>query len=138
MKTGALLRFYIDNRKYLPGIVLIVGLSLCSGMLKMLSAAYWGRSLDYGVAGLTQEMLTAAYERCADNTGKFSAAYIDRVLETWRTANIRNLDELAAYEEKKKSPAQPNTKGRAKPPSEKSYDIDELERMSFFDLPDNL
>lgn len=60
MKTGALLRFYIDNRKYLPGIVLIVGLSLCSGMLKMLSAAYWGRSLDYGVAGLTQEMLTAA------------------------------------------------------------------------------
>ena len=88
--------------------------------------------------GFTQEMLTAAYERCADNTGKFSAAYIDRVLETWRTANIRNLDELAAYEEKKKSPAQPNTKGRAKPPSEKSYDIDELERMSFFDLPDNL
>lgn len=58
--SGSLLRFYIDNRRYLPGIVVIVGLSLVSGVLKMLSATYWGRSLDYGVAGLTQEMLTAA------------------------------------------------------------------------------
>lgn len=60
MNTGALLRFYIDNRRHLPGIVLIVGLSLVSGMLKMLAATFWGRSLDYGVAGLTREMLTAA------------------------------------------------------------------------------
>lgn len=60
MNGGSLLRFYIDNRRYLPGIVVIVGLSLVSGVLKMLSAAYWGRALDYGVAGLTQEMLTAA------------------------------------------------------------------------------
>lgn len=60
MSGGALLRFYIDNRRYLPGILLIVGLSLVSGMLKMLSATYWGRSLDYGVAGLTSEMLSAA------------------------------------------------------------------------------
>lgn len=60
MTGGALLRFYIDNRKHLPGIVVIVGLSLVSGVLKMLSATYWGRALDYGVAGLTQEMLAAA------------------------------------------------------------------------------
>lgn len=60
MNGGALLRFYIDNRKYLPGILLIVGLSLVSGMLKMLSATYWGRSLDYGVAGQTADMLSAA------------------------------------------------------------------------------
>ncbi len=60
MNAGSLLRFYIDNRQYLPGIVVIVGLSLVSGVLKMLSATYWGRSLDYGVAGLTQEMLATA------------------------------------------------------------------------------
>lgn len=87
--------------------------------------------------GFTQEMLCAAYERCADNTGKFSAAYMDRVLESWHTAGVRNLEELAAFEEKKKSP-QKEQKGSKKQPSEKSYDIDELERMSFFDLPDNL
>ena len=28
--SGSLLRFYIDNRRYLPGIVVIVGLSLVS------------------------------------------------------------------------------------------------------------
>ncbi len=87
--------------------------------------------------GFTQDMLTAAYERCADNTGKFSAAYMDRVLESWHTAGVLNLEALAAYEEKKKSP--PQAKGKAqKASSEKSYDIDELERMSFFDLPDDL
>ena len=53
MKTGdstnmenTLLRFYMDNRKHLPGIVFIVGISLLSGILKMLSATYWGRAVD--------------------------------------------------------------------------------------------
>ena len=74
----------------------------------------------------TPEMLAAAYERCADNTGKFSAAYMNKVLERWYKTGIRNLSELAGEEQQKKEER------------EKSYDIDELERMSFFDLPDNL
>lgn len=84
--------------------------------------------------GFTQEMLSAAYDRCADNTGKFSAAYMDRVLESWHAAGVRNPEELAAYEEKKKAKSQP----KAQPGAEKSYDINELERLSFFDLPDDL
>lgn len=91
--------------------------------------------------GFTQEMLSAAYDRCADNTGKFSAAYIDRVLESWHTAGVRNPEELAAYEEKKRGGPSGAGKGGSKPAprdGEKSYDIDELERMSFFSLPDNL
>ena len=85
--------------------------------------------------GFTQEMLSAAYDRCADNTGKFSAAYMDRVLESWHAAGVRNPEELAAYEEKKKA----GGTGKAAPHAgEKSYDIDELERLSFFSLPDNL
>lgn len=87
--------------------------------------------------GIPQELLAAAYERCVDNTGKFSAAYMDRVLESWHAAGVRNTEELAAYEEKKKSPPQTNPKA-GKKPAGKSYDIDELERMSFFDLPDDL
>lgn len=87
--------------------------------------------------GFTQEMLSAAYDRCADNTGKFSAAYMDRVLESWHAAGVRNPGELAAYEEKKKAGAgKPG--GTAPHAGEKSYDIDELERLSFFSLPDNL
>lgn len=92
--------------------------------------------------GFSQEMLSAAYERCVDNTGKFSAAYMDRVLESWHTAGVRNLEELSAHEEKKKAARQAeNTSPRpskAGAEGEKSYDIDELARMSFFHLPKDL
>lgn len=57
---SALFRFYMDNRKHLPGIAFIVGISLLSGILKMLSATYWGRAVDYGIVGMVEEMLTAA------------------------------------------------------------------------------
>ena len=60
MNGSALIRFYVDNRKHLPGIVTIVGISLVSGVLKMLAAAFWGRAVDYGVAGLLGDMLFAA------------------------------------------------------------------------------
>ncbi len=60
MDGSPLIRFYYDNRRHLPGLVIIVALSLVSGVLKTLSATYWGRAVDLGVAGLIEEMLTAA------------------------------------------------------------------------------
>ncbi len=77
----------------------------------------------------SQDMLTAAYERCADNTGKFSAAYMNRVLERWYRDGLKNPDQLSQAEQKKKQ----DEKDR-----KSSYDIDELEKMSFFDLPEEL
>ena len=68
-----------------------------------------------------QEMLTAAYERCVDNTGKFSAGYINKILEGWHRSGVRNLRELEQLEARKRE-----DRG-----SGKSYDIEELERMSF-------
>ena len=41
MDMNPLLRFYVDNKKYLPGILPNVGISLASGVLKMLAAAFW-------------------------------------------------------------------------------------------------
>ncbi len=60
MKVNPLLRFYVDNKKYLPGITVIVGISLLSGVLKMMAASYWGRAVDLGVSGLVEDMLFAA------------------------------------------------------------------------------
>lgn len=77
----------------------------------------------------TQEMLTAAYERCANNTGKFSAAYMNKVLEGWHKSGVRNLSELAALEQKQEAAKKKDEKA--------SYDIDELERMSVFDVPED-
>ena len=79
--------------------------------------------------GFSREMLSAAYDRCADNTGKFSAAYMNKVLEGWHNAGIRSVDQLEEAEHRKKEEA---AKGG------KSYDIDELERLSFFNLPEEL
>lgn len=79
--------------------------------------------------GFSQEMLQAAYDACAEHTGKFSAAYMDKVLTGWHDAGIKSLQEL----ESRKQSA-PGTE----PQGGKSYDIDELERMSTLRLPENL
>lgn len=76
----------------------------------------------------TVEMLSAAYERCVDNTGKFNVNYIDKILDGWHKNGVRNLQELEALDAKKKEDRE-NTK---------TYDIEELEKMSFFDLPEEL
>ncbi len=76
----------------------------------------------------SRDMLAAAYERCVDNTGKFSVAYMNRVLERWHREGIQNLEQLAQAERKKAAGKKPGT----------SYDIDELEQLSHFDLPEEL
>lgn len=76
----------------------------------------------------TGEMLSAAYERCVDNTGKFNVSYIDKILEGWHKNGVRNLQELEALDAKKKEERE----------TAKTYDIEELEKMSFFDLPEEL
>ena len=76
----------------------------------------------------TGEMLRAAYERCVDNTGKLNISYINKILEGWHKQGARNLQEVEALEAKKKEEREQGT----------SYDIDQLEKMSFFDLPEEL
>lgn len=74
------------------------------------------------------ELLSAAYERCVDNTGKFSAAYMNRILERWYKKGIKTMEQVTAEEQSRQE--------ETKKPS--SYDIDEVERLSFFDLPEEL
>ena len=82
--------------------------------------------------GFTQEMLEAAYEACADHTGKFSAAYMDKVLTKWRQQGI--TDRQGLQQQKQAAAAKNSDRGGA----EKSYDISELERLSGLRLPDKL
>ncbi len=55
-----LFRFYADNKKYLPGMGVIIFISLLAGVLKMLVSTLWGQAVDFGVAGKLSPMLTAA------------------------------------------------------------------------------
>lgn len=52
-----LVRFYYDNRNYVPGFIVIIGLSIVSGYIKSVSADYWGRTVDYGLVGQTDDMI---------------------------------------------------------------------------------
>lgn len=76
----------------------------------------------------SQEMLSGAYERCADHIGKFSIGYLNKILERWHKLGFTTLEQVEAEEQQKQ--VEQNNK--------KSYDVEELERMSFFDLPEDL
>lgn len=71
---------------------------------------------------IQNELITEAYERCVDKTGKLSLAYMNKILERWHNAGIYTSDDLAAGESGKQEASQKN----------KSYDLDELESLSFF------
>lgn len=82
--------------------------------------------------GFQPEMLSAAYEVCADHTGKFSASYMDKVLTGWHKLNITDLK---ALEQHRQAAA---AKKESKTGTEKSYDTDTLEQLSILRLPDKL
>ncbi len=85
--------------------------------------------------GFSQEMLEAAYETCADHTGKFSAAYMDKVLTKWRQAGVADRGGLERY--RQAAAAKKDSTGSAGSAG-KSYDISELEQLSGLRLPDKL
>ena len=55
-----LLRLYLENRRYIPGLALILLISLLAGGLKLAVSTLWGQAVDFGVAGRISPMLWAA------------------------------------------------------------------------------
>lgn len=55
-----LLRFYADNKKYWPGLVLVVVFAMLSGVCTTFASTLWGSAVDYGLARQTRPMLLAA------------------------------------------------------------------------------
>ena len=55
-----LLRLYLENRRYIPGLALILLISLLAGGLKLAASTLWGQAGDFGVAGRISPMLWAA------------------------------------------------------------------------------
>ena len=69
----------------------------------------------------SKTMLKAAYDVCADATGKCSLAYIDKVLSKWQKNGIRTPDQ--AKDERKSKTAKASGPQRAV-----SYDLDEIQK----------
>lgn len=50
---------------------------------------------------LPEEVLVRAYEQTVENTGKYSLAYMSRVLESWYMAGLCSIEKLDEYERKR-------------------------------------
>lgn len=82
----------------------------------------------------SDEMLREAYERCLDTKGEMKFPYIDGILKRWYNENVKNISEIENNPISKRkqtfSKSQPKA---AKLDQKPSYDIEELEKRSFFD-----
>lgn len=76
--------------------------------------------------GFTKDMLVEAYERCANRLGKFNISYMNKVLTNWHAAGIRNPAQIEQFDQKKK------------PGGDKSYNIEDINQISSFDIPEDL
>lgn len=80
----------------------------------------WMTDMGFGI-----EMIKLAYEKCADNTGSLSFPYINKILLSWNSKNIRTPEE--ALQERK--PTAERETGRSP-----SYDLADIEKRSLDDI----
>ena len=73
------------------------------------------------------DMIREAYDRAVDATGKFSASYMNRILERWKKANISTVLEA---EREKMARAEARKGGKS---GTLAQDLEELERSGVFD-----
>ena len=83
----------------------------------------------FGEYGYNLEMIECAYERCIENTGKLSFAYIDKTLGAWKEKGLSSPKEAEAerqsYKQKRKAADLPIP----------SYDSDQFEADSLMNVP---
>ena len=82
----------------------------------------------------SDEMLREAYERCLDAKGEMKFSYIDGILKRWYNDGIKNISDIENKQNQSKIISQKKAQPRASRLEQKpSYDINELENMSFLD-----
>jgi len=82
----------------------------------------WSGDLNFGI-----DMICLAYDEMADNCSKIEFAYIDKVLEGWHAAGVKNPAEAAAAKEQYRA-------GQAKPAPSKPGREAPVQRSPSFDL----
>lgn len=75
----------------------------------------------------SDEMLREAYERCVDSKNGCDLKYINGILKNWRKSGYKNVEEV------RENDVSPKKKTAAKKSGASSYDVDELDKTSFFD-----
>ncbi len=80
------------------------------------------------------DMLREAYNRCVDSTGKLKFQYINKILERWHKEGIYTVGAAIADANGKKtiSAAAGGARKPAAEQQERSYDLDEFEKMALY------
>lgn len=66
------------------------------------------------------EMIIRAYEEMAENTGKLSFSYMDKIIRRWASEGIRNSDDI----NREKADHKDAKKAKSASPADASYDLD--------------
>ena len=124
-KAEAKLRRLAENNKAWHVVEQAVGLPHRAPSTKEeAAAAVWITEWGFRV-----ELIHEAYDRSVDATGKFSPAYMNRILERWHKDGIVTLEQ--AHKEKDE---RASARKSDKPPKATStYDINEYEHSGVFD-----
>lgn len=80
---------------------------------------HWTKDL-----GMSMDMIVRAYEQMADNTGKISFAYMNKILEGWNVEGFRKISDVENAKNVKQAAKQKPGVGSA------SYDIDDFVEKS--------
>ena len=72
----------------------------------------------------SMKMIKAAYDICADNTGKMSLSYMNKILASWHDGGITKLEDIP--EKTGKTTA---VKAKNQNKNTKSYDMDEVKQL---------
>ena len=91
--------------------------------------------------GFSVDMIYMAYEEMAENTGKLSFSYINKILNGWHDLGLKTPEDVEAYKESRRQPP-PVKKPKEALKKEgkkssglhgRSYDLDEAERRARYE-----
>ncbi len=129
-KAEEKLRRLAENKKAWHIVEQAVGIPHRSPSAKEETAAsVWVNEWNFSVA-----MIHEAYDRGVDATGKFSPAYMGRIMERWYKDGVSTLQQ-AKKEKEERANARKNEE-KSNKSKNVTFDIDEYERTSIYDTLD--
>lgn len=84
----------------------------------------------FAVWKMSTEMVSEAYERCVNATGKLNMSYINKIMESWYNLGYKSIKDVMQADEKRRV--------NKEKPVEKSYDLDAIEKEGFFKIVEDL
>jgi DnaD/phage-associated family protein len=93
------------------------------------AASVWVNEWNFSLA-----MIHEAYDRGVDATGKFSPAYMSRIMERWHKDGISTLQQAKKEKEERANARKSEDKNNKS--KNVTFDIDEYERTSIYDTLD--